>query len=41
VEKIVQMAEANRLSIQKNTTATNSMEQNVVLLRESVSYFKI
>jgi methyl-accepting chemotaxis protein len=41
VEKIVQMAEANRLSIQNNTAATNSMEQHVALLRESVSYFKI
>ncbi len=41
VEKIVQMAEANRLSIEKNTTATNNMEHHVVMLRESVRYFKI
>ena len=41
VEKIAQMTEANRMSIQKNTDATQHMEQQLGTLRELVSHFKI
>ena len=41
VEKIAQMTEANRMSIQKNTEATQHMEQQLGVLREVVNHFKI
>jgi methyl-accepting chemotaxis protein len=41
VERIAQMAEANRSAIQENTAATHHMEQLAGDLREMVSHFKI
>ena len=41
VEKVAQMTEANRMSIQKNTEATQHMEQQLGVLRELVSHFII
>ena len=41
VEKIVQMTEENRSSIQKNTEATEHMEQQVGVLRDLVNHFRI
>jgi len=41
VEKIVQMTDENRSSIQKNSEATDHMEQQVAALRDLVNHFKI